>query len=201
MRFFHHPKSMAPLEAMITVHQMIWVMVGILILIPSVGWSGRMETRDSHDGKPNVPAERPFDAVNIFGDFYQSERLPDTSDKKLWWVRVVRGEVGKERFLLLCALKDGHWKKAGEIRDYVEFQTGENYRMDDMHKMLLRMGGLPGARETRHRPQAGKTGEGWLEKNPETVSWTIDTEWRIEPSVLPLLYFLLMSCPENNRCD
>ena len=146
-----------------------------------------------------IPAERPFDAVNIFGDFGRSARLPGADQNKVWWERMVRGDVGKDRFLILCALKDGNWKRLGDIRDFVEFQIGYIYPIERLEAMIHLMSEvyrirLPGGKLQR------TAGEGWLEKNLDAAFSGIDSKWRIEPSVLPLLYFLLMGCAEENRC-
>ena len=148
----------------------------------------------------NVGGERPFDEVNIFGDFGKSVQLPDEPENKIWWERMVRGEVGKDRFLILCALKGGDWKRLVDIRDYVEFQIRENYGARNMHKMLVLMAGKPNLAYTPSHPERVKVGEGWLEKNVETDFGGIESEWRIAPSVLPLIYFLLMGCPVDDRC-
>ena len=108
--------------------------------------------------------------------------------------------MGKDRFLILCALKDGNWNSLGDIRTSVEFQSRESYPTDRLQKMLVLMSMLPSDRHPyRHRKDL-PAGEGWLEKNPEASLNGITTEWRIAPSVLPLLYFLLMSCQNDDRC-
>ena len=63
--------------------------------------------------------------------------------------------------------------------------------------MLVLMAGKPIRRYTSNDPnsQRGRPGEGWLEKKNGTDYVFTQTKWRIEPSVLPLLYFLLMSSP------
>ena len=112
---------------------------------------------------------------------------------------MVRGQVGKDRFLILCALKDANWNTMGDIRDYVEFQTGEIYGAKKLYRMLMLMAGIPSIRSVGPRPDTARTGEGWLERKPGGIT-SPDSLWRIEPSVHPLLYFLLMGCPEDNRC-
>ena len=176
----------------------------ILILVLAVISHGAMAA----DGKSVddadaifVPAERPFDAVNIFGDLGRSTRLSNTLENKVWWERTIRGEVGKDRFLILCALKDGNWKRLGDIRDYIEFQLRETYSAVMVQEMLVLMAGRLIVTHPHHASSKLKYGEGWLEKNRKAMSWGIDSEWRIEPSVYPLLYFLLMGCPEDNRCE
>ena len=152
---------------------------------------------EGDSGGESIPAERPFDAVNIFGDLGRSVRLPGTEENKVWWERMVRGEVGKDRFLILCALKNGNWKRLGDIRDFIEFQIHETYRSTWVQEMLVLMSGKWIVTHPKFRPKDENYGEGWLEKSREAMSWGIDSEWRIEPSVLPLLYFLLMGCPED----
>ena len=162
---------------------------------------------EAGDGYPDygdeeiiVPGERPFDEVNIFGNLGRIFRLPDTEENKIWWERMVRGQVGQDRFLILCALKDGNWKKLSDIRNFIEFQTREINPGDQLHKLLLLMAG----RKRAYTPSGAwrlNAGEGWLERNLQANYSGNDSEWCIEPSVLPLLYFLLMGCPEENRCE
>ncbi len=183
-------------------HKLLWLIVAILLALP--GFDGEAKNRKvgSDDKKVNVGAERPFDAVNIFGDFGRNTRLPNTEENKLWWERMVRGEVGKDRFLILCALKDGNWKSLGDIRTYVEFKIQETYSVMNLKNMLVLMAVRPLKYTSRGRkPLQGKIGEGWVEKNPHADVSGIDSQWRIEPSVYPLLYFLLMGCPGDDRCE
>ena len=183
------------------VHKVLWVLVVTFLAFPSVSGDAGKRKFENADNGPNVPGERPFDAVNIFGDLRNLERLPDTEENKLWWERMVRGEVGRDRFLILCALKSGNWRKLGEIRDYVEFQIRESYSLVKFHKMLVLMSGRPNFPYANRTTKKLKTGEGWLEKNREADFGGLDSQWRIAPSVLPLLYFLLMGCPEDARCN
>ena len=106
-----------------------WVLA-VIFLAATAGGAGQGK-HGSGDGGIDVPAERPFDAVNMFGDLGRPARLPDTDENMLWWERMVRGQVGKDRFLILCALKDGDWKRMGDIGDYVEFQTGRDLRVEE----------------------------------------------------------------------
>ena len=175
-----------------------WVLVAIFLAAPGIASGAGQGKHGRGDGGIDVPAERPFDAVNMFGDFGRSLRLPNADENMLWWERMVRGQVGKDRFLILCALKGGEWKRLGDIGDYVEFQTGEIYGSKKLQWMLVLMAGIPGIWPAG-RPDAPRTGEGWLEKKPGGITGP-DSLWRIEPSVYPLLYFLLMGCPEDNRC-
>jgi hypothetical protein len=183
----------------LAVHKVLWVLVGVLLIFPSIEGDAEKRKSGGGDGEVNVPAERPFDSVNIFGDLGTSFRLPGTEENRVWWERMVSGEVGKDRFLILCALKDGNWRKLGDIRDFVEFQLGSIYPVEKLYAMVFLMAG-----RQRSRIANGKfrliDGEGWLEKNREASFAGIESEWRIEPSVFPLLYFLLMGCPEENRC-
>lgn len=181
-------------------HWLPMVMVGLLLVYPSVCGKTAEPTPKSNDEETNVPSERSFDDVNIFGDLGKSIRLSNTDERILWWERMVRGEVGRDRFFILCALRDGSWKNFVDIRDYVEFQTGEIFGAKKMHNMLVLMAGMPNFWYARRHPETVKSGEGWLEKNPEASFWGNETEWRIAPSVLPLLYFLLIGCPDDNRC-
>ena len=174
-----------------------WVLT-VIFLAATAGGAGQGK-HGSGDGGIDVPAERPFDAVNMFGDLGRPARLPDTDENMLWWERMVRGQVGKDRFLILCALKDGDWKRMGDIGDYVEFQTGGIYGATKLHRILVLMAGRPSASSVGRNPDTARTGEGWLERKPGGTR-TPDSKWRIEPSVHPLLYFLLMGCPEDNRC-
>ena len=177
------------------------ILIAVLLVFPS--FESVAGERKFEGGRTvfNIPAERPFDAVNIFDDLGKSLGLQSTDETKLWWERMVRGEVGKERFLILCALKDGNWKTFEDIRNYVEFQMRKNYTWSDLRKMLVRMSGKPNAWYSKHNPKKARIGEGWLEKNDDSDQGGNSSKWRIEPSVLPLLYFLLMGCPEENRCE
>ena len=184
-------------------HKLLWLLIAMLLALPAADGEAKKPKFEGDGGNINVPGERPFDAVNIFGDLGKIFRLPNTDENKIWWERMVRGEVGKDRFLILCALKDGNWKNLGDIRNYLEFKFQGTYAWRNLRKMLVLMAGRPGHKYTPRDPksQLGKVGEGWLEKNPRAAVGGIDSEWRIEPSVYPLLYFLLMSCPENDRCE
>ena len=114
---------------------------------------------------------------------------------------MIRGEVGNDRFLILCALKDENWKRLGDIGDYVEFQTRDIYGSIRLHKMLVLMAGRPNVLQPNRHPKQLKFGEGWLEKKRATDPSGISSDWRIAPSVLPLLSLLLMGCSEDNRCE
>ena len=180
-----------------------WILIAVLLAVPSFG--GHADERKSEGGSNeiNVPAERPFDAVNIFGDLGKIFRLPNTEENKVWWERLVRGEVGKDRFLILCALKDGNWKFLSDIRDFLDVQMPGVYSMLRLNKMLVLMGGRPAIKHTSRDPKSswGKTGEGWLEKNRVAEYRGLHSKWRIEPSVYPLLHFLLMGCPVDDSCQ
>lgn len=157
--------------------------------------------KSNDDGIVFVPAERPFDAVNLFEDLGRSIRPSNTLENKVWWERMIRGEVGKDRFLILCALKDGSWTRLGDIRDYIEFQIRKTYSALKLQDMLVLMMGrlnMPSPKLAAINPEFG---EGWLERNRKALSTGIDSQWRIDPSVYPLLYFLLMGCPKENRCE
>ena len=184
-------------------HKLLWLFFAALLALPAPDGEAKKPKSEGDGGNINVPGERPFDAVNIFGDFGRNVRLPNTLENKIWWGRMVRGEVGKDRFLILCALKDGNWKNLGDIRTYIEFKIQGNYSAIILGDMLGLMASRPKISYTPRgrKSQQGKIGEGWLEKNPHAEMSGISTEWRIEPSVYPLLYFLLMSCPGNDRCE
>ena len=83
-----------------------WSTGFILMLLFAVFSHGAFATDEESDDESEifVPAERPFDAVNIFGDLGRSIRPSNTLETKIWWERMVRGEVGWERFNILCAL-------------------------------------------------------------------------------------------------
>ena len=151
----------------------------------------------------NIPGERPFDGVNIFGDLRRMEELSDTHENKLWWERMARGEVGKDRFFILCALKDGDWKSLADIRTYLEFHLQEGYSAKRLYNMLVLMAGRRYPKMIPRKATSSRfvPGEGWLEKNPSGDYSLVNTGWRIAPSVLPLLYFLLMGGPQNDRCN
>ena len=180
-----------------------WLLAVNILALASVDGEAVERMSEGADKEINVPGERPFDAVNIFGDLRKFERLPDTGKNKLWWERMVRVEVGKDRFLILCALKDGNWKSLIDIRTYLEFQLEQGYPAKNLYRMLVLMAGKPYQKITRRNPKSPRwaTGEGWLEKSPVGEMVGVNTKWRIAPSVLPLLYFLLMSCPEEERCN
>ena len=175
----------------------------ILILFLVVFSHGAFATdgKSDDDSEIFVPAERPFDAVNIFGDFGRSIRPSNTLESKIWWERIIRGEVGKDRFLILCALKDGNWKRLGDIRDYIEFQIRTTYSATNLQDMLVLMVGRLNMENSQFAAARPKVREGWLERNHNALSTGIESQWRIDPGVYPLLYFLLMSCPEENRCE
>ncbi len=181
--------------------KLLWLFVGTLVALPGFDGEAKERKSESDDGKVNIGAERPFDAVNIFGDFGKKFNLPNTEENKIWWERMVRGEVGRERFLVLCALKDGNWKSLADIRTYIEFKIQGTYSPKILRKMLILMAGRQNVWSAYLTSKKLKVGEGWLEKNPRAGLAGIDSEWRIEPSVYPLLYFLLMGCPEDDRCE
>ena len=172
----------------------------MLLALPAADGEAKKPKFEGDGGNINVPGERPFDAVNIFGDLRKIFTLPNTLENKVWWERMVRGEVGKDRFLILCALKDGNWKSLRDIRDFIEFKMRDNYPVDDLQAMLLLMADRQRVWK-RNVTWKLSAGEGWLERNRQANFSGIESEWRIEPSVYPLLYFLLMSCPGDDRCE
>ena len=177
---------------------LLWVVAATLIACPNA--DGDTNDLEGRGEKISVGGERPFDAMNIFGDLGRSIELPDTEENKIWWERMARGEVGRDRFLILCALKDGNWKALGDVRDYVEFQMRKTFPAIKMQEILVIMAGRSAGSSSGRPLKRSQTGEGWLDKNREVISWGIESEWRIAPSVLPLLYFLLMGCPDDDRC-
>ena len=176
-------------------------LLAVLVVIPSL--HGEAETRKfgGEDGKPKAHGEHSLSEVRIFGDLGKSFRLPGTREKKLWWDRMARGEVGRDRFLILCALKDGNYKRLGDIRDYVEFRMRETFPAVEMEDLLTLMAGSMLSWSDNRSSKKLRSGEGWLERDPKGTPIGIDSRWRIAPSVLPLLYFLLAGCAEDNRCE
>ena len=159
------------------------------------------ELSSKSDGrKIDIARERHFDESIKFGDSKKHLELPNPEENKEWWQRMLGGEVGKDRFLILCALKEGNWKKLGDIRDFIEFQDQKNLRAPKLQEMLIRMAGRQLAWSKYREGMNLKVGEGWLEKSPEAMSWGIESEWRIPTNVLPFLQILLMGCPSDNRC-
>ncbi len=180
-----------------------WVVITILLAVPNLGVAASEGKPAGKNGEINVPAERPFDAVNIFGDLGTIFRPPNTEENKVWWERLLRGEVGRDRFLILCALKNGNWNTLGDIRNFLDVHMSGIYSANRLNNMLTLMDGRPAIKHTSRDPKSnwGKTGEGWLEKNREAEYRGVNSKWRIEPSVFPLLYFLLMGCPVEDRCE
>ena len=176
-------------------------MLFVILLSPPVTGGSAEELVSEGAGRFNFGAERPLDAVNVFGDFGSSIQLPDMQESLSWWERMLRGKVGRDRSLVLCALSDGNWKMLGDIRDFVEFRTRKTYSADKMREMLILMSGGPNDLKSNRYPKRQIIGEGWLERNREANPTGLEAEWRIEPSVLPLLYLLLMNCPQDNRCE
>ena len=163
---------------------------------------GAKELRAESDGRNiNNTRDSEFDEPNDSGDVSGNLEIPNAEENKEWWQRMLRGEVGKDRFLILCALKDGNWKKLGDIRDFIEFQDHKNLRAPKLQEMLIRMAGRQLAWSSYRAGMKLKVGEGWLEKNPAAMSWGIESEWRIPTNVLPFLNILLMGCPNDNRCE
>ncbi len=182
-------------------HKLLWVFIATFLALPGTDGKTKEPTADGDGEKINVSGERPFDGVNIFGDFGKSLRSGKTEEVKLWWELMIRGQVGKDRFLILCALKNGNWNTLGDVRDFVEFQLRATYHATKLRDLLGLMSVNPYPSQPNHYTTKVPFGEGWLEKNPEADPGGISSQWRIAPSVLPLLYFLLMSCPEENRCE
>ena len=60
-----------------------WILVAILLAVPSLGGAASEGKPAGENGEINVPAERPFDAVNIFGDLGTIFRPPNTEENKV----------------------------------------------------------------------------------------------------------------------
>lgn len=180
--------------------QIVGTILTAYFVYSGIGAAGEVDKTDRVGININIPGERPFDAVNIFGDFGMSNRLRDPFENKVWWERIIRGEIGRDRYLVLCALKDGNWRKVNEIRDRVEFSIRETYPTLRLRKFLVLLAGRPVIRAPNRHPQKPAYGEGWLEKKRGTDQGRLGSAWRIEPSVYPLLYFLLLGCPESESC-
>ena len=179
-----------------------WVLISVVLAFPVLGGEVGNQEFERSWGVVNVPTERSSDAINIFGDLGKIFRRPNTSEIKFWWDRMVSGEVGWDRFLVLCALKDGNWKSLGDIRGYLDIHRPGIYSVVRLNKFVILMAGKPIIENTpRHRNSPkGHPGEGWLEKNRNAEYRGVNSKWRIEPSVLPMLFFLLLGCPEDNSC-
>ena len=189
-------------EKKLAMHRLPGIFAAALVALAGFDSEANERNTENDDGKVNVGAQRPFDAVNIFGDFGRNSSLPNSEENKIWWERMARGEVGKDRFLILCALKEGNWKSLADIRTYLDYKSPGAFSAKRLHRMLVLMAG----RAPKHTPRVpnspqGEVGEGWLEKNPHADTSGISSEWKIEPSVYPLLYFLLMSCPADDKCE
>ena len=172
----------------------------ILVVIPSLDGEAGTRKFDGRDGNPKTHGESSLSEIRIFGDLGKSFRMPGTWQKKLWWERMAHGEVGRERFLILCALKDGEYKKLADIRDYVEFRMRETFPAGEPEDLLILMAGSMLSWADFLTEKKLKSGERWLERSHEGTPIGLDSQWRIAPSVLPLLYFLLAGCPEDDRC-
>jgi hypothetical protein len=146
---------------------------------------------------PDGSLPRPFDSINLFedmGDLGRNITLKNPDENKIWFDRMLRGEVGRDRFFILCALKDGQYHEMDDVRNFMDFKMPGEYTVKTVYKKLILMAG-----RSRYNPP----GEGWLEKGSMYgvgESTGIHSVWRIEPSVLPMLYFLLITCPEDERC-
>ena len=183
------------------VNAILIALVVNLVAISGASSGEKSPNPEKGDGRINFGAERPYDATKFFGDFGTSLQLPESLENSLWWERMLRGEVGREHYLVLCAMNDGNWKLLGDVRDFVEFQTRKSYPVGKLQEMLVRMAGGPDDLRSSRFLKMPKFGEGWLEKNHNASFEGIGTKWRIAPSVLPLLYLLLMRCPDDNRCN
>ena len=180
----------------------IWV-VFILTEFPSTNTSAE-EIKPELENEIAITTEEQTSRGNsVFGELDRIFSLPNTDENKAWWKRMMLGQVGKNRFHVLCALKDGNWHSLGDIRNYLDYQLPGTFTMYRLHKMLVLMAGQPAVRHTPSDPKSsrGKPGEGWLEKNPSAAWAGLDSMWRIDPKVMPLLNLLLTGCPENSTCE
>ena len=182
-------------------NKLLSVFIAMLIALPCADSDANEPKSGDGAGRFNFGADGPFDKVNIFGDFGRSLQLPESEENRLWWERMLRGEVGKDRYLVLCALSNGNWKALGDIRDYVEFQERKTNSAAKLQAMLILMSGGPNDLKLNRYPNRQKFAEGWLERNRKANPTGLDAEWRIEPSILPLLYLLLRDCPVDDRCE
>lgn len=182
---------------------LFWVLISVLLAFPGLGGEIAYQDSEKGGGELIVPTERSSDPVNIFGDLGKIFRRPNTMETMFWWDRMVRGEVGWDRFFVLCALKDGNWKSLGDIRGYFDIHRPGVHSIVSLNKLVILMAGKPIVETApRHRNSPkGQPGEGWLEKKRNAEYRGVNSKWRIERSVLPLLYFLLMGCPEENSCQ
>ena len=172
-----------------------------LLALTSASVDAKQLNAEGDGRKFNITNERHLDESNQFVDPSKYFGLTNPENNKEWWQRLLSGEVGKDRFLILCALKDGNWKRLGDIRDFIEFQDRKNLRAPKLQEMLIRMAGRQLAWSKYREGMKLKVGEGWLEKSPDAMSWGIESEWRIPTNVLPFLQILLMGCPSDNRCE
>ena len=180
----------------------VWLLATVFFALSGISVCAK-EPKPEGVARFNFGAERPFDATKIFGDFGSSVELTESEENLLWWERMLRGKVGRDRYLVLCALSDGNWKMLGDIRDFIEFRTRKTYPAERAQFLLNLMSGGPNDLKSNPYPKRAKKifEEGWLERNRNANPKGLDAEWRIEPSVLPLLFLLLMNCPPDNRCE
>ncbi len=66
-------------------HKLLWLLIAILLALPAAEGEAKKPKSDGDGGNINVPGERPFDEVNIFGDLGKIFRLPNTDENKIWW--------------------------------------------------------------------------------------------------------------------
>ena len=118
-------------------HKLQRVVIAVLLGLYFTEGEAQIATPEREGENINIGGERPFDELNIIGDFGKSIQMSDAQVKKSWWECMVRGEVGKDRFLILCALRDGNWKKLGDIRDFIEFQDHRNLRAPKLQEGVV----------------------------------------------------------------
>lgn len=136
-------------------------------------------------------------------DLFTGERFKGLGEKKLWWERMVRGEVGKHRFYILCALKNGEWTRLDDVRNYIDFKSTVpgTYSTASLMTMFEFMRAQRVPKTPYYKPKLKTNGEGWLQKSHDTEPYGVNTKWRIHPEVLPFLYLLLLGCPDDNTCE
>ena len=136
-------------------------------------------------------------------DLFTGKRFKDLGEKKFWYERMIRGEVGKHRFYILCALKDGEWTRLDDVRNYIDFKSTVpgTYSTASLMQMFEFMRAQRVPKTPYYKPKLKTDGEGWLQKSRDTEPYGVNTKWRIHPDVLRFLYLLLLGCPEDNKCE
>jgi hypothetical protein len=143
-----------------------------------------------------------FNADGII-KLFEKNHLKNIEKRKIWWERMVRGEVGKHRFYILCSMKDGEWKRLDDVRNYIDFKSTIPgvYTTASLMTVFELMRAQRVPKTPYYKPKLKTEGEGWIQKSRDTEPYGVNTKWRIHPDVLPFLYLLLLSCPEDNSCE